>query len=489
MGIFKKLASETAIYGLSSIVGRFLNYLLVPFYTYHFSAAEYGVVSEFYAYAGFFSVLLVCGFETGYFRFRDKDDGNKDATYSTALIFIVLLNLIFYAAVVVLTPELAHTLHYAEHPEYIQWFAILLALDASAAIPFARLRAERKALRFASIKLVEISITIALSLFFIAYCPVLSEQNPTSPLLYFYQPSIGLGYVFIANLTASGIKFLLLLPQFSSLLWGFSLPIFIRLSRYSLPMAVVGFAGVINEMLDRTLLKYLLPYSLEINMQQLGIYSACYKLSILMTLFIQAFRYAAEPFFFNYADATDAKKVYATVLTYFVMFCMFIFLVITLFLNVFHYFIGEEYRSGLVVVPILLLANVFLGIYINLSIWYKLTNKTLLGASIAVLGALLTISLNSWWIPLFGYVGSAWATLACYLSMTLISYFLGQKHYPVAYEIKRISSIIALGVGLVLAKKFVLLDSPYADWQLSVALLTIFLLTMMLLEKRRWSKP
>ena len=168
---------------------------------------------------------------------------------------------------------------------------------------------------------------------------------------------------------------------------------------------------------------------------------------------------------------------------------MFIFLVITLFLNVFHYFIGEEYRSGLVVVPILLLANVFLGIYINLSIWYKLTNKTLLGASIAVLGALLTISLNSWWIPLFGYVGSAWATLACYLSMTLISYFLGQKHYPVAYEIKRISSIIALGVGLVLAKKFVLLDSPYADWQLSVALLTIFLLTMMLLEKRRWSKP
>ena len=208
MGIFKKLASETAIYGLSSIVGRFLNYLLVPFYTYHFSAAEYGVVSEFYAYAGFFSVLLVCGFETGYFRFRDKDDGNKDATYSTALIFIVLLNLIFYAAVVVLTPELAHTLHYAEHPEYIQWFAILLALDASAAIPFARLRAERKALRFASIKLVEISITIALSLFFIAYCPVLSEQNPTSPLLYFYQPSIGLGYVFIANLTASGIKFL-----------------------------------------------------------------------------------------------------------------------------------------------------------------------------------------------------------------------------------------------------------------------------------------
>ena len=475
MGIFKKLASETAIYGLSSIVGRFLNYLLVPFYTYHFSAAEYGVVSEFYAYAGFFSVLLVGGFETGYFRFKHKD-ANNDATYSTALIFIVLLNIAFYTLVALLTPELAHTLHYAEHPEYIQWFAMLLAFDALSAMPFARLRTEHKAFRFASIKLVEISLTIALSLFFIAYCPVLLEQNPNSPLLYFYQPSIGLGYVFIANLTASGIKFLLLFPQFSAVMQGFSMPIFIRLSRYSLPMAVVGFAGVINEML-------------EINMQQLGIYSACYKLSILMTLFIQAFRYAAEPFFFNYAHAADAKKVYATVLTYFVIFCMFIFLVISLFLNVFHYFIGEEYRSGLVVVPILLLANVFLGIYINLSIWYKLTDKTLLGASISVLGALLTISLNSWWIPLFGYVGSAWATLACYASMTLISYWLGQKHYPVAYEIKRVSAIIVLGITLVLAKKFVLLDSPYADWQLSFALLTIFLLTMLLLEKRRWSKP
>jgi O-antigen/teichoic acid export membrane protein len=297
MGIIKKLASQTAIYGISSIFGRFLNYLLVPLYTYYFSAAEYGVVSEFYAYAGFFSVLLLFGFETGYFRFRDKEHAGRDVAYSTALIFVVLVNLGFFLFILLINPRLSAALHYANHPEYVLCFTLILTLDAIASIPFARLRAEDKAFRFAGIKVAEILVTVLLSLFFIIYCPKIYAQYPHSWLAKIYDPAIGIGYIFIANLIASIFKFLLLTPQLAGLAWGFDRALFGKMIRYSLPMVVIGFAGIINEMLDRALLKYLLPYDLQTNMKMLGIYSACYKLSILMSLFIQAFRYAAEPFF------------------------------------------------------------------------------------------------------------------------------------------------------------------------------------------------
>ena len=487
MGILKKLASQTAIYGLSSIFGRFLNYLLVPLYTYHFSAEEYGVVSEFYAYAGFFSVLLLLGFETGYFRFRDKEHSGRDVAYSTALIFVVLVNLGFFLGITLVNSQLSAALSYAEHPEYVLWFAVILTLDAMSAIPFARLRAENKAFRFAGIKLIEILVTVSLSLFFIAYCPKLYQQNPQAALLYFYQPSIGLGYVFIANLSASALKFLLLAPQLAGIAWGFDRIVFCRMLRYSLPMAVVGGAGIIDEMLDRTLLKYLLPYDALTNMKMLGIYSACYKLSILMSLFIQAFRYAAEPFFFAHADKTDARKTYAAVLKYFVMFCVFIFLLVTLFIDFFKYFVGNEFRAGLSVVPILLLANLCLGLYINLSIWYKLTDKTLIGACVAVGGALLTIVLNIWWIPVLGYTGSAWAKLACYAGIAFVSYLLGQKYYPVNYDVKQVLGYIALGISLYAAREYAAIYSSLQPWLLSAGLMLVYLLTVALFEKRQWT--
>jgi O-antigen/teichoic acid export membrane protein len=276
MSIFKKLASQTAIYGLSSIFGRFLNYLLVPLYTYYFSAAQYGVVSEFYAYAGFFSVFLLFGFETGYFRFRNKQQPEKDVVYSTALIFILLINSLFFLLLLALNQPLATALHYAQHPEYLRWFSLILILDAVSAIPFARLRAENKALRFAGIKVLEILATIALSLFFIVYCP--TAQSSQQWVNFIYDPAIGVGYIFIANLLASTVKFSLLASQFKGLRWGFEGTIFKQMLRYCLPMVVIGFAGIINEMLDRALLKYLLPYDNHTNMQMLGIYGACYKL-------------------------------------------------------------------------------------------------------------------------------------------------------------------------------------------------------------------
>ena len=487
MNIIKKLASQTAVYGISSIFGRFLNYLLVPLYTYYFTAAEYGVVSEFYAYAGFFSVLLLFGFETGYFRFRDKEQPGRDVAYSTALLFVVLINLGFFVLILLVNTQLSAALNYAEHPEYVLCFSLILVLDAVAAIPFARLRAENKAFRFAGIKVFEILVTVLLSLFFIIYCPKLYAANPESWIAPIYNPAIGIGYIFIANLIASGFKFLLLSPQLSGLAWGFDRQLFGRMVRYSLPMVVIGFAGIINEMLDRALLKYLLPYDYLTNMKMLGVYSACYKLSILMSLFIQAFRFAAEPFFFAYADKSDARQVYAVVLKFFVIFCVFIFLLVTLFIDFFKYFVGEEFRAGLVVVPILLLANLCLGIYVNLSIWYKLTDRTLMGAAVSLAGAALTIVLNIWWIPLLGYVGSAWATLACYGSMAIASYLLGQKYYPVDYDVKRVIGYIGLGIGLYYAHGQLLMSLAWhwQPWLLACALMLIYMLTTVLFERRQ----
>jgi O-antigen/teichoic acid export membrane protein len=488
MGIIKKLASQTAIYGLSSIFGRFINYLLVPLYTYHFSPQEYGVVSEFYAYSGFFSVFLLFGFETGYFRFRAKEHGGRDLVYSTALIFIMLVNLAFFLLIALVNAPLSAALNYQGHPEYVAWFGFILTLDAIAAIPFARLRAENRAFRFAGIKLTEILASVAISLFFVVYCPGLYKENPAHPLLILYNPTIGLGYVFIANLAASALKFALLAPQFAGLAWGFDRAIFARLWRYSLPMVVVGFAGIVNEMLDRSLLKYLLPYDTAKNMAMLGVYSACYKLAMLMSLFIQAFRYAAEPFFFAYQDKADARQIYAKVLHYFVIFCVFIFLLVTLYIDFFKYFVGEPYRAGLVVVPILLLANLCLGIYVNLSVWYKLTDKTLLGAGVAVGGAVLTVALNLSWIPTMGYVGSAWATLACYASMALMSYWLGLFYYPVAYDVQRLMGYIALGLGLFGIREYGASHSGLPTWLLATALLLAYLALTAILERRTWRK-
>jgi O-antigen/teichoic acid export membrane protein len=483
MSIIKKLASQTAVYGLSSIFGRFLNYLLVPLVTYHFSAMEYGVVSEFYAYAGFFSVFLLLGFETGYFRFRDKHNTSKDTAYSTALIFVVLVNLGFFFGILAINSRLSPALHYAEHPEYVLYFTIILTLDAIASIPFARLRAENKALRFAGIKIFEILITVILSLFFILYWPKLASVYPQLWLSKLYHPEIGIGYVFLANLTASICKFMLLSPQLLSIRWGFDRVLFAKMWRYSLPMVFIGFTGIINEMLDRVLLKHLLPYDTHTNMQMLGIYSACYKLSILMTLFIQAFRYAAEPFFFAYADKTDAKPVYAKVLKFFVIFCMFIFLLVTLYIDFFKYFLGKDFRVGLNVVPILLLANLFLGIYVNLALWYKLTDKTGLGAVVSLAGAILTVLLNIAWIPKYGYVGSAWATLLCYAGMTVLSYLLGRRYYPINYDVVRVLIYIGLGVDLYLGQQLILQKLNIAPWLPASGLMAVYALTVFLFEK------
>ncbi|MGA7979995.1 MAG: oligosaccharide flippase family protein [Chromatiaceae bacterium] len=444
----KRLASQTAVYGVSSVLGRFLNYLLVPLFTYTFAPAEYGVVAEFYAYMGFFAVLLVFGLETGYFRFRDDGGSAPEVVFATSLRFLVVANAGFFLTVFLFRQPLADLLQYTEHPEYVWWSAGIIALDSVGALAFARLRAENRAVRFALVKILEIALNVGLNLFFIVWCRRAFETAPDSFFGQLWVPAVGVGYVFLANLSASMFKILLLAPQLGELTAGFDRALFGRLIRYSLPMVIIGFAGIVNEMLDRAALKYLLPFDFETNMAQLGIYSACYKLSILMTLFIQAFRYAGEPFFFAYARQRDARQTYATVLNYFVIFCVFIFLVVTLYMGLFKYFVGAPYRVGLHVVPILLLANLLYGVYVNLSIWYKLTDRTLMGAWVTLVGSGITVGLLLWLVPIYGYEGAAWAHLACYGTMVTLSYVLGRKYYPVPYDIKRAAGYVALGVGL-----------------------------------------
>ena len=483
----RQLISQTAIYGLSSIVGRFLNYRLVPLYTYTFAAGEYGVGSEFYAYAGFFAVLLAFGLETGYFRFRQNPDYQHDSVYRSSLSFLFTSSLLFFAVIAIYQQPLSAWLRYPQHPEYLLCFAAILAMDAVTALPFARLRAENKAWRFAGIKMAEIFITIALNLFLLLVCPKLLAIWPD--LAAYYDPKQGVAYIFWANLIASFVKLLLLLPQFKAIQFKLDPRILAPMLRYSLPMVVIGFAGMINEMLDRAILKLMLPYDLPTNLKMLGIYGACYKLSILMTLFVQAFRYAGEPFFFSYAGRADAKRAYALVMQYFVMAGVLIFLVVTLYLDFFKYFIGEEYREGLVVVPILLLANLCLGIYVNLSVWYKLSDRTGLGAWVSLAGAAVTVGLNLLWIPEFGYLGSAWATLACYGFMVLASWGLGRFYYPVPYPLTKISAYVLLGLGLYFANQYLQSEQNWNLWLSASACLLVYLLAVLfearLLLRRR----
>lgn len=448
MNPLKKLAGQTALYGVSSILGRSLNYLLIPLYTSQFLPEAFGVYTELYAYVGFLVVLLTYGMETALFRFANKEPENKQV-YSSALASLMVSSLAFAAVFTLEAGPIATAMQYPNHPEYIQWFAWILALDALSALPFAKLRLQNKALHFAVVRLINIGINIGLNLLFLYFAKPAFDAGDTGWLASCYNPAIGVGYIFIANLLASAVTFVLLLPQFKELGNGFNTETWKRMLSYGLPLVVVGFAGIINETLDRALMKYLLPFDHDTNMYELGVYGANYKLAMLMTIFIQAYRYAAEPFFFSQAKEQDSKPLFAKLLNYFAVAGAFIFLLVTLFIDVFKWFIrNPEFHEGLNVVPILLMANLFFGLYISLSIWYKLSDKTGLGGWVALSAAGLTIALNVWWIPIYGYTGSAWATLIVYVYLALVSLILGNKYYPVPYQVGRIAMYIALAAAI-----------------------------------------
>jgi O-antigen/teichoic acid export membrane protein len=447
----KKLAGQTAIYGVSSILGRFLNYLLVPLHTALFMKSQYGVITEMYSYVSFLAVLLMYGMETAYFRYSSKEGADKESVYTTVIYSLIATSVLFVATVTWFSPSIATFLKYSNHPEYVICFAFILGLDALTAIPLARLRSENKAKRFAIVNITGIAVNILLNLFFLGYCMVSYNKGHSNFLIKLvYSPAIGVGYVFIANLLASVVKFLLLTPELLKARHRFNPVLLKGMLVYAFPLLIFGFAGIINETLDRVMLKWMLYNRIgaEATMSQLGIYGACYKLSIIITLFIQAYRYAAEPFFFAHEKEKNSLRIYSRIMTYFVIVCATIFLGVILYLDIAKYFIHKSYWSGLKIVPVLMAANICLGIYYNQSIWYKLSGKTMWGAYLGLFGAAITIGLNYLWIPAFGYVGSAWATLICYFSMMMASYFLGQKYYPIPYNLRRV--LTYLGSAFVL---------------------------------------
>ena len=437
MSTLKKLAGQTAVYGLSSIVGRFLNVLLVPIYTRVFVPAEYGVVTEMYAYVTFLNILFTYGLETAFFRFYQQAE-NKEKVFSTAFLSILISSISLATLLILFASPLSDWLSGEGRPtlpsKYISWFAVIIAADAITAIPFALLRQQNKALRFAMLRMAGIVVNVLLNVFFLFYCPAVLKSNPDSWVSAIYNPSFGVGYVFAINVVTSLLTLALLLPgtlrirlRLDSVLWK-------EMIRYAMPLMIAGFAGMVNESIDRLMIPRLVADKASA-MEQLGIYGACYKLSIIMTLFVQTFRFAAEPFFFSQSTKENARQLYATVMHYFVLFCAFIFLGVMLYIDIIKHFIGPDYHSGLRIVPILLMANLCLGVYFNLSIWYKLSGKTHWGAWLSMIGAGITLLLNFLLIPLFGYVGAAWTTLACYAGMMVISWYVGQKSYPVPYNI------------------------------------------------------
>lgn len=446
MNPLKKLAGQTAIYGLPTIFGRLLNYLLVPLYTRIFVPAEYGIVTELYAYVAFLFVVLTYGMETAYFRFASQAEFRKKI-FGTSLISLVFSSIIFLIIVFVTAPFLSTQLGYTGHPEYVKWFALILATDAISTIPYANLRLENKPLRFAFIKITNIFANIGFNLFFLLLCPFILETYPDSALAglinHIYYPRIGVGYIFISNLIASALTFVMLIPVIPVKSLTADRQLLKQMLGYSWPLLIFGLAGIVNETFDRVILKHLLPDKAGA-MAQLGIYGACYKVSILMSLFIQTYRYAAEPFFFDQARSNNARETYATMMHYFILICIFIFLGIMLNIDAVMLFVGKDFREGVGVVPILLVANLFLGVFYNLSVWFKLTDRTRTGAAISLTGAAITLILNFVLIPVMGYMGAAWATLICYASMMVISYVIGQKYYPVNYNLKA-----ALKYGLI----------------------------------------
>ena len=446
MSIIRKLASDTAIYGIPSIVGRFINFILIFFFAAYFTPALLAPQVEFYAYAAFFFVVLPHGMETAFFNFSRDKESYKDV-FATAISSVGILAIIFTFIMAISRQDIADFVGYSNHVSYVIWFILILAIDTFKSIPYALLRYLGKSKKFAWIKSVGILVNVGLNIFFVVFYPDISGVSRS------------IEYVFIANLIASFVEFILL---FSDTWLHFGKPNFSlwkRMISYSWPLIVLGFAGMINETFDRISMNKLLPEATA--KYEIGVYGTFYRLSMVMTIFIQAFRYAAEPLFFDQADKKDAKQSYVSILNWFVFACGFIFLATALFKSeIAHVLIKKpeyfNHPDALIIVPILLLANLFLGIFFNLSIWYKINNKTLLGALISLFGAIITVVLLLVYVPEYGFKAAAYTTLISYFLMSVVSYFVGQYYYPVSYNIGRISVLLITAIGMYLASEYLM---------------------------------
>lgn len=492
MGSVKQLAGQTLWYGVSSIAARFINYLLTPLLTYAvvITKADYGKIGLIYSALPVLNVLFTYGFETAYFRFSSKEE-NKATIYNTAFLSILFSTLLFSFILYQFPGLLGGITGLTNFPGMIRISIAIIALDTLSAIPFARLRQENKPRKFAFVNIAGILLNIFFTWLFISYCPAHYDRQHPGPLMLIYNPATyPVTYVLIANLIQAVAKLLLLSKEVLQVRFRFNTALWKEMMLYAMPLLIVGFGGVINEVFDRLMLRWWLPGSEVYKDSQVGVYNACYKLSILITLFIQAFRMSAEPFFFKQAQGQNPQKTYARVMKFFVIIITVMFLVVSMYLDVWKLFIGEDYRVGLKVVPILLLANMFLGIYYNLSVWFKLSNKTNAGARITLIGTAVTLVINFLFIPFFSYTACAWATFFCYGTMMVVSFKWGQKAYRIPYAWKKLVAYLLIVILLFFIHKGITYFYHPVWFTLSVAtlLLLVYLRFLLIVEKKEFAK-
>lgn len=476
----KKLAKESAIYGVSSILGKFLNWLLVPLYTVALAnSAEYGVVVNLYAYTALLLVILTYGMETGFFRFANKDKENADKVYGNTLIAVGFTSFLFALITIVFAQPIANVMGYANNPEYIAMLGAVVAMDAFGAIPFAYLRFKSRPIKFAGLKLLMIFVNIFFNIFFLVICPWLMVKAPQT-ISWFYNPSYGVGYVFIANVIQTVVVTVALFPEIIKAKFEFDKELLKKILQYSLPLLVLGVAGIMNQTLDKIIFPYLISDP-TIAKSELGIYGACFKISMVMMMFTQAFRYAYEPFIFAQHKDKNSNAAYADAMKYFIIFSYLIFLGMVFYLDIFKLLIHKDYWVGLKVVPVVLFSYIFQGIFFNLSLWYKLADKTMYGAWFSLLGLVITLAINIVFVPIFSYIASAWAAFACYFVMMLVSYYFGQKHMPIKYDLKTIGIYTVISLALFAASSVI--QTPYSA--VNYGIKTVLLLAFVALILKR----
>ncbi|GAB3765846.1 oligosaccharide flippase family protein [Spirosoma pomorum] len=491
MSTFKKLASDTALYGISTILGRMLNFVLVPLQTYVFTRPEKMASNvELYSWVAILLTVYTLGLETAFFRFAARRPDDRLQVFSETLSIVSVVSLFFTSLIIVLTPQLVDWMGYPGQELSVIWIALLVAIDAIMAIPFARLRVENKARRFVQAKITNIVMVVLLNVFFLVFCrdvyngKYLTFLKPVIDLIYY--PSIGPGYIILANLIGNLTYFVLLRDAFTGFTFRLK-PAEVRVMLvYAFPLMLTSLAGLVNSMTDRLFLQYWLPdgfYPGLTSKDALGIYGNCLKLSVFMALVIQSFKFAADPFFFSRAEDKNSPKLLADVTKWFIIACVLIWVTVSLNLDVVGLLVSKPYRPGLSIVPLLLLANLFLGVYYNISFWFKLSDKTQFGTLITVIGAAVTIGLNILLIPIMGYMGCAVAFLTSSFVMMALCYVLGEKYYPVPYHLKSAAGYI-IGAGLLI---YLSLQFPIADLWVSIpvhtALLGLFFVAILFIER------
>lgn len=443
MGLYKNLFKQTAIYGLATVLPRMLSFLLVRLYTGILPTAEYGEVSIVLSWMVFFNVILSYGMETAFFRFYNSET-DKQNVIATTTISIFWSSIFFLFGALIFRSTLAA---WAEvDVQYITYSIWILVLDALVIVPFSKLRANQRPMMYAAIKIGNVVVNLVLNLFFLLLLPQIAEASPNSFIGNLYVENFEIGYIFVSNLLASLATFAVLSPDYLLLKRNFDAVLWKKMMKYGLPILVAGIAFAVNEHFDKILLGYLLPDNIA--KSEVGAYSACYKLGLFMVLFATAFRLGIEPFFFSHAGNEDAPQTYAVITKYFVILGSLILLGVIVFADVLKFLLldNKTYWEAMKVVPLIILANFFLGIYNNLSVWYKLTDKTIIGAYISIVGAVITLVLNYLLIPKFSYYGSAIATISAYGSMMAISYVLGNKHYPIPYDMEKIGAYLGISI-------------------------------------------